>query len=257
MRVLEENGIAVVPIDNAHAQLTDDDHSAVFFVRSLPRAARTHDIKPAPERFALLVAPTITGEALERAWAPGWSVITDDGVGQLRLAQRTLRLGGAVSVQLPRRPRGRPGRSVFSVVRVLFARPGGVRQKEIAEFAQVGQAAVSKALNRLAEQGLVARGQGGWEVTDRAGAVMWWLTHYPGPGGIESHWFGVDSINEQAYRAYMLLDGERAKPVVSGDVAADLLVPWRTPRRATLYAQRGQRTPSKCSTTSHQRRPGR
>lgn len=236
---LEENGIAVLPIDSEHVRLTDDDDSAVFFVLTVPRLARTHDVKPAPERHALLVAPSITSEALERAWAAGWSVVTDDGTGRLRLAQRTVRLDGADSAQPPNRPRGRPGRSVFSVVRTLVALKDGALQDEIAEFARVGQAAVSKALNRLAEQDLVARGQNGWRVTDRAGAISWWLAHYPGPGGIETHWFGVDTINEQAYRAYLTLDGERAKPVVSGDIAADLVAPWRTPRRATLYAQRG------------------
>ncbi|WP_375479686.1 MarR family transcriptional regulator [uncultured Jatrophihabitans sp.] len=236
---LEENGIAVLPIDSEHVRLTHDDDSAVFFVLTIPRVARTHDIKPAPERHALLVPRSITSAALERAWAAGWSVVTDDGAGQLRFAQRTLRLNSADATQTPRRPRGRPGRTVFSVVRALFALDQGARQDEIAEFAHVGQAAVSKALNRLVNLNLVARGEHGWQVTDRAGALSWWLAHYPGPGGLETHWFGVDPINEQAYRAYRALDTERANPVLSGDVAADLVAAWRTPRQATLYAQRG------------------
>jgi hypothetical protein len=237
--VLEEHGIAVVPVDREHVRLDDDEHSAVFFVVNIPRLARTHDIRPAPERHALLVAHAITSEALERARANGWSVVTDDGAGCVRLAERTLRFESATSAQAPKRPPGRPGRGVFSVVRVLFAMEDGARQEEIAELAHVGQAAVSKALNRLAQLALVARGQHGWEVTNRAGAVSWWLANYPGPGGIETHWFGVDSISEQAYRAYVALDRERARPLISGDVAADLVAPWRAPRRATLYAQRG------------------
>jgi hypothetical protein len=236
---LEEHGIAVLPLDSEHVRLTDDDDSAVFFVLTVPRPARTRDVKPAPERRALLVAPSITSEALERAWAAGWSVVTDDGTGRIRLAQRTVRLDGAQPVSPPTRKRGRPGRSIFSVVRALFALEGGARQDEIAEFAHVGQAAVSKALNRLIEQGLVVRSPSGWQLTDRAGAISWWLAHYPGPGGIENHWFGIDPINEQAYRAYLALDGEQANPIISGDVAADLVAPWRTPRRATLYARRG------------------
>lgn len=237
--VLEEHGIAVVPVDREHVRLDDDEHSAVFFVLTIPRLARTHDIRPAPERHALLVAHAITSEALERAWENGWSVVTDDGVGWVRLAERTLRFESAGSAQAPKRPPGRPGRGVFSVVRALFAMEGGARQEEIAEFAHVGQAAVSKAVSRLAELDLVARGPHGWQVINRAGAVSWWLANYPGPGGIETHWFGVDSIGEQAYRAYVALDRQRARPLMSGDVAADLVAPWRTPRRATLYAQRG------------------
>ncbi len=236
---LEENGIAVLPVDSEHVRLTDGDQSAIFLVLTIPRVARTHDIKPAPDRRALLVAHSITSEALERAWTQGWSVVTDDGIGRLRLARRRVELGSTNTSQAATRPRGRPGRGVFSVVRALFGLENGARQDEIAEFAHVGQGTVSKALNRLAERELVTRGPDGWEVTDRAGAASWWLAHYPGPGGIETHWFGVDPINEQAYRAYVALGREQANPVVSGDIAADLVAPWRTPRRATLYAQRG------------------
>lgn len=236
---LEENGIAVLPVDSEHVHLSDGNYSAVFFVMTIPRVARTHDIKPAPERHALLVAHSVTGEALDRAWAAGWSVVTDEGTGQLQLGPRTVRLDSADSTQGPKRPPGRPGRSVFSVVRALFALEDGARQDEIAEFAHVGQAAVSKALTRLSERDLVDRRKHGWQLTDRAAAISWWLAHYPGPGGIETYWFGVDPINEQAYRAYEALGQERANPVVSGDVAADLVAPWRTPRRATLYAERG------------------
>lgn len=236
---LEQNGIAVLLIDSEHVRLTDDDHSVVFFVLTVPRLARTHDIKTAPEHHALLVAPSITNEALRRARAAGWSVVTDDGAGWLRLGERTLRLHGEHPAQPPKRPSGRPARSVFSVVRALFALVDEARQQEIAEFAHVSQAAVSKTLNRLAERQLVARGQHGWQVTDRAGTISWWLAHYRGPGGIETHWFGTDPINEQAYGAYRALDDEQANPIVSGDVAADLVAPWRAPQRATLYAQRG------------------
>lgn len=253
---LVEKGIAVLPVDSDHVRLTDDDHSAIFFVLTVPRLARTHDVRPAPERDALLVANSITDEALERAWAAGWSVVTDDGVGRLRLARRRVELGSTNALPSVPRTRGRPGRGIFSVVRALFALEGGARQDEIAEFAHIGQPAVSKALGRLADKGLVVRSAYGWAVTDRADAIRWWLTQYPGPGGIETHWFAVDSVNEQAYRAYVELDQERANPVVSGDVAADLIAPWRTPRRATLYAQRGTDlstiglTPSDASTST-------
>jgi hypothetical protein len=239
--VLEEHGIALVPVDGEHVRLEHQDHSAVFFVLTIPRLARTHDIRPAPERHALLIADAITSEASERAWASGWSVVTEDGAGWVRFAGRTLRFEPTTtSHRRPKRPRGRPGRGVFSVVRALFAIEGGALQAEIAEVSHVGQAAVSKSLNRLADLDLVARGTRGWEVTDRAGAASWWLANYPGPGGIETHWFGVESIGDQAYRAYAALDRvEHARPVMSGDVVADIVVPWRTPRRATLYAQRG------------------
>ena len=65
--MLEENDIAVLPVDSEHVRLTDDDQSAVSFVLNIPKLARPHDIKSPPERRALLVAHSITSEALDRA----------------------------------------------------------------------------------------------------------------------------------------------------------------------------------------------
>jgi hypothetical protein len=237
--VLEEHGVAVIPVDHEHVRLDADDGSAVFYVLTVPRVARPRDLRPAPERNALLVAHAITAEALERAESGGWSVVTDDGAVRLRLAGRLLHFDARPSLAAPKRPRGRPGRSAFSVIRALFASEGGATQEEIAQFARVSQVAVSKAISRLSDLGLVARGTHGWEVSDRVGAMSWWLANYPGPGGIETHWYGLEAIAEQAWRAYRALDAQRSRPVVSGDVAADLVAPWRTPRRAVLYAERG------------------
>jgi hypothetical protein len=238
--VLEERGVAVIPIDHLHVRLDADEDSYVFFVLTVPRLARPHDIRPAPEPHSLLIAPAITAEALERARLQGWSVVTDDGCGWVRLATRELHFDPKLNApSWPKRRRGRPGRGACSVLRTLFALEGGATQEVLAAHARVTQAAVSKALARLTDLDLVTRSLHGWEVTNREGAISWWLANYPGPGGVETHWFGLDSIGAQAYRAYRLLDAEGARPVVSGDVAADLVVPWRTPRRATIYAERG------------------
>jgi len=35
--VLEENGVAVLPVDSEHVRLSDNDHSAVFFVLTVAR----------------------------------------------------------------------------------------------------------------------------------------------------------------------------------------------------------------------------
>lgn len=239
--ILEENGIAVVPIDPEHVRLDAGSGAVDFFVLALPRTVRPHDIYPAPEPYALLVGSAITAAALDRAEANNWSVVAEDGTTRVRLAGHHLRLDpGAPAISSPRRPRGRPGRGAASVIRTLFALEGGATQEEIAQYAHVSQGAVSKALGRLAEQGLVTRGSSGWTVADRDGAISWWLANYPGPGGITTWWFGTDPVTEQAYRAYqLLLRAQEADPIVSGDVVADLVAPWRAPQLAMLYAKRG------------------
>ena len=126
-------------------------------VRILPGAPRCRSRLTRPVAASGLVHDhKITSEALERASAAGWSVVTDDGTGRLRLGQRMMRFHSTIPAQLPPRPRGR---SVFSVLRALFALKDGARQDGLAEFDHVGHAAVSKALNRLAEHDLVARGE--------------------------------------------------------------------------------------------------
>jgi hypothetical protein len=137
------------------------------------------------------------------------------------------------------RKRGRPGWGIFSVVRALLAVAQGARQEELAEFAGVSQPRVSQALRELAALGLAMRSPQGWIVTDKAAAIAWWSAHYPGPGGLTSHWYGLDPVVQQAYRIHELLASAGSRPAVSGDVAADLVAPWRTPRHALLYAERG------------------
>lgn len=121
----------------------------------------------------------------------------------------------------------------------MLALPTGARQDELAEFAQVSQPRVSQVLRDLSARSLAARTSEGWVVTDKPAAIDWWVQHYPGPGGMVSHWFGLDSIAAQAFRAHEVLKAADARPAISGDVAADLVAPWREPRHALLYAKRG------------------
>jgi hypothetical protein len=66
----------------------------------------------------------------------------------------------------------------------------------------------------------------------------WWLANYPGPGGVTTWWSGLDAPLVQAAATVRSL-GAEARPVLSGDVAADLLAPWRRPALAVVYARSG------------------
>ncbi|MER3389708.1 MAG: hypothetical protein RJQ01_06705 [Microcella sp.] len=63
------------------------------------------------------------------------------------------------------------------------------------------------------------------------------MTEYPGAGGITQYWYGLNPIVQQA----QLASRHDETVLWSGDAAADLMVPWRTPRTAVVYARTGLR----------------
>lgn len=89
---------------------------------------------------------------------------------------------------------GRPGWGIISWLWALLALEDGVRQSELGEFANVSQLRISQALSESATLDLVERVPAGWTVTDKAKAFTRWVNHYPGPGGLASHWYGLDPV---------------------------------------------------------------
>lgn len=121
----------------------------------------------------------------------------------------------------------------FGLIRALARTQRPRRQAELAAETGATQASVSQNLNHL--EGFVTRSSGGWALRDVRQAAEYFLAEYPGAQGITQHWFGLGAANQQAERVARL-DGEL---LVSGDVGADHLAPWRTPRSAVIYARTG------------------
>lgn len=239
--LLEENGIAVVPVDRARVTLRSGTQGATYTVVTTSARVHPSDVREPPARNTLLIAPALSETAAQRARSLGWSAIPDDGTAWLLFHGREIKLKRpdvATGSQQQSR-RGRPGWGIFSVLRALLALEGGARQSELVDFAKVSQPRISQALSELATLDLVERVHAGWTVTDKATAITWWVDHYPGPGGLASHWYGLDPVVEQAFRVHELLAAKRSRPAVSGDVAADLVAPWRTPAHALVYAEKG------------------
>lgn len=82
---------------------------------------------------------------------------------------------------------------------------------------------------RVATVDLVERVAAGWIVTDKAKAITWWVDHYPGPGGLASHCYGLDPVVEQALRVHELLEARCGRSVARPG-------PWASPGTATLRA---------------------
>lgn len=239
--LLEENGIAVVPVDGAHVSLRRGSRRAMYTVVTTSSRVHPSDVTEPPGRNALLLTPALSEAAAQRARSRGWSAIPDEGPAWLLFHGREIKLGrpDVAAGSKQQRRRGRPGWGIFSALRALLALEGGARQNELVEFANVTQPRISQALHKLASRDLVERGPAGWAVADKAKAIKWWVDHYPGPGGLISHWYGLDPVVEQAFRVHELLAAKGSRPAVSGDVAADLVAPWRTPAHALLYAEEG------------------
>ncbi len=112
-----------------------------------------------------------------------------------------------------------------AIARVLLEEVAPLTQTRIGERAGVTQARVSQVLADLRSDGLVVRSRGGWRAEETL--LDRWLDTYPGPGGVRTHWFGLDDLYQQVSR----IPGR-----VSADLAADVLAPWRRPTHVTVYS---------------------
>lgn len=261
-RTLIDAGIEVVPVDSRHVELRQGHRSAQVLLQTSSRPLNPSDVRTIVARHqepGLLVLPGATAEVRHTAERAGWSwlVIGPRGAhGVLRLADQAVTIGQQDSVEGQRR-HGRPGPvpwGSLTVVRRLLERPA-VTQKALAALAHVSQPRVSQTLRALADKQLVARSAAGWIVRDFDRLLLLWLDIYPGPGGISTYWYGLDSPRSQAQAVIRLLTklansspaldhepgaSEREpSAVVSGDVAADIVAPWRSPTRAVIYARSG------------------
>jgi len=195
-------------------------------------------------RPGLLLVPSASPAALRLLAEAGWSWLLTGGrrvTGTLQIGPDRVPIGEDDAAPPPPRPRtGRTPWGTFTLVRLLLQRPAR-QQHELALAAGISQPRVSQVLTILSRLALVVRDDQGWRVRDVDGIVDWWLDRYRGPGGVTTYWYGLDPPREQARRALEALRGPagRTAALVSGDVAADVIAPWRSPARVVLHARQG------------------
>ncbi len=113
-------------------------------------------------------------------------------------------------------------RALWAAVRARWTNPRTI-QSNIASQAQIGQAAVSIALATLKEHL-------DYDLSHRS-LAHYYIENYPGPKGEASYWSSAEHPSNVAKRLTKL------GFVVSGDPAAAVLAPWRTPTHTIAYAQ--------------------
>lgn len=182
----------------------------------------------------LLLAPFVSvglGISLIDA---GWSWADTQGnfdlrVGKIRLMQRI------ASRPVRRRSRGLPGGTGgLSILRLLIhGADAPVTVTELAKQTGVTQPRVSQVLTALTELGLVERVSKTLEI-DRESLLDAFLAEYRGPGGQESYYYSLDSLQDVAARLSVI---SPHGILTSADVGPDFLVPWRNPTVVVLYAR--------------------
>ncbi|QHF25497.1 hypothetical protein GTU73_16850 [Rathayibacter sp. VKM Ac-2804] len=121
----------------------------------------------------------------------------------------------------------------FALLRALIRTREPRSQTELAAECGVSQMSISKLLR--ADPLLAERTEHGWTARDPQALIRRFLAEYPGPGGLSQYWYSVRPVVEQAE----LAAAAGVPALLSGDTAADLLAPWRIPRSAVLYTDRG------------------
>jgi hypothetical protein len=231
---LANAGVDVSSVESGQIILCHDGQSRTFKIHKRSRPPRVGELSAPVTTSAILVAPSLTASSEATLRRLGWSWATDDGHLHLRFGEHTVDAAGpmmAARVEPPATGLGARGIGTFAVLRRLLLQPRW-RQVHLGAASGVTQARVSQVLNTLTKAGLIARDIDGWGVTDWDRALAVWLSSYPGPRGVTTYWSGLDDVWANTLRA---LDGLPYDAVVSGDVAADLVAPWRQPQSATIY----------------------
>lgn len=130
----------------------------------------------------------------------------------------------------------KPAWGRYALMRSLLLTSTPRRQVTLAEESGVSQAAISHILKAHPDETI--RHDAGWTAANPAKLFDTFMDRYPGPQGIASSWFGLDSVREQAHRV-IAATPTGLDPLLSGDVAADDIAPWRRPIKAVIYARAG------------------
>lgn len=235
---LMDAGVVVESVDAHHVRLRTPNGARVVRLKVYDRPLTPSEVQPLPSgEQGLLVLPRASKQVEETALSRGWELVTADRVMLRDLADADHTTAGepaaAAGTPVPARRRGPQPRGALTAVRYLVA-AGPLTQLRLAALTGLSQPYLSKVLKQLHSDDLVRRTPGGWAPTDQRRLIDWWLHRYPGAGGASSYWASLAPLAEQARTA----TAEVPAPVaISGDLAADLLAPWRRPRQVVVYAE--------------------
>ena len=122
------------------------------------------------------------------------------------------------------------GAGKAAMVRHLYATLEPATQVDLAAHAGVSQPAVSQYLSSLRANGDVSFEDPGW-LANRAQLPASYWHSYASRFASESCWYRIDNVTAQVGD----LVERQPELIVSGDVAADAVLPWKVPAVAIVY----------------------
>lgn len=238
--LLHELGVLVTEGTSRSSWLLRDPDGTPFEVEPAIPADRLNAIqirinasrRSDSQRRILHVGRSASNGILERAKAGEFDILTADPI-QLIHSGRANAAAPALSRKQSPRHKGRPAWTRWAVQRYLLLTPAPSRQPVIADALGTTQQSISRAAQAL--QGLVTDRGEGLFATDRARLLEHWQSEYPGPGGQEFGWYGLDTATEHVEAVVALAAQLEVHALVGGDVAADRIAPWKHPMRGRVY----------------------
>ncbi|MGV0792118.1 hypothetical protein [Mycolicibacterium sp. XJ1819] len=191
-------------------------------------AAVLNRVRRRPGHRLLVACEAISDEARSTLLAAPDVDLSVSSTGELVLSGTTYR---APAMTAPHRSAGERNWRRRAAERVCVLTREHLRQNDLAAAIGVTQQAVSKMAdkNRLPKTPMARDARR--EFLDELAAV-------PADGGlIETYWYGTDPVTEQVRNAIRLGAELTVRVLASGEVAADVLAPWRVPRSGLVYAE--------------------
>lgn len=141
----------------------------------------------------------------------------------------------------PKPPARRWGPGSAGIVRLLIASEDPLTQVAMAANVGVSQPRASQVIKQLTELDAVRATPEGF--VGRCARLLDLYLDRTRPSTVEpdSHWYSTRSILEQAHRIVDAASSEQAQVAFSADLGPDLLVPWRHPTVAVVYADSSAR----------------
>ncbi|MCS3494530.1 hypothetical protein M2368_003562 [Arthrobacter sp. JUb119] len=238
--LLRELDFSIEEGTSARSRVLRSPDNAIFLMSMVPSVQRVtaHTLRNfiahrgSPVR-PLFIGCTATDSVIEQAREGQVDVLTQQ---PLQLILKGTVFTPEVEQSTPIQRQAASGRKAWgrwAIERCLLLADTPLHQSEIAEYAGVSQQMVSRVCKDLGS--LATHTVDGVETLEPVKLLERWRAHYPGAGGQQFGWYSLDPIVEQTLNAVeeaRLLD---ANPLVSGDVAADRLMPWKLPTRGRIY----------------------
>lgn len=179
-----------------------------------------------PGHRILVACDAISNSARSALLADTYVDFSVGSTGELVLSGKTIRAPATAPPAVTHRSRRR-----CAAERVCVLTRERLRQADVAAAVGITQQAVSKMTEKEPLPKTPMTEAARRELLTRLSTVR------ADDGLVETYWYGIDPVVEQVRSAIRLGAELTVQTLAGGEVAADLLQPWRVPTRGLVYAE--------------------